>query len=1010
MLTYGRIFIFALFAFWNVTMAAFAAETNAEIPFIVDVMGMDAKELQKRLPSGVVISVLQTRDGYLWLGTLNGLVCFDGNRFKVFDASNTPGLPNDRIVHLFEDSRGWLWAGTEGGGIAVIRNGVVGSVGFGAGSSAGKVMATCEDSDGGIWFYTADGQIGRFHGDGLAVIGRSQPSFCRALIAERSGRIWVGTDREQFAIAKVTGTNGPGYAPVSELKAEKLDLLLASGGGGFWRLADGRIEKWGADKMDRVLAKYAWTNSESIYVTSACEDLSGNLIVGVRNMGVFWFDATGRFTRISTGASVLSVCMDREGDLWLGTDGGGLNRVKRGVAVVAAETQGKVVQSICEDTNGALWIGFTSGGVMGWKDGVSTKFGWDGVFRPEDGLVSPNVLSVFADKSGQIWAGTREPGGLHQFRDGNFQRIQVAGIVGQEVIAMHQDRTGRIWVGTPNGIACWDGKEWKAFTPQNGLSGNVVRAIADDAAGNLWIGTLGDGLNCLRDGKFTVYRKSADGLPGDNVSSLLVDSEGVLWVGTSSGLARFKGGKWARFTTSAGLPSNKISYLTEDAEGFLWIGSNAGLLRVAKKSLDEFAAGRVPVISCRAYDETDGLPTSECSDGSQPAFLRTRSGKLWFATIKGLVGIDPSLLKRNTNPPPVIIESVLVDGRRQNTNGLRGALPERITLSPQDERLEFQFTGLNFAAPERMLFRHRLEGYESSLSEPRPLGPAIFTKVPPGDYLFRVIACNEDGVWNDKGATMAITVLPPFWKKGWFVAVCGLGLLGMIVGTVYFISTQKLQRQLVQLRQKEALERERSRIARDLHDQLGANLTRVSLLGELVESDKDQPAEVESHARQISKTASETAHALDEIVWAANPANDTLEGLVNYLCKYAQEFLTTAGLRCRLDVPTHLPATAIAPDFRHNVFLVAKEAVNNVVKHAKASEVRFQIKLDGGQLCLEIEDDGRGPAEAATAGERGRNGLHNMNRRMEDVGGSFRISPGKERGTLVKLKAPVRNV
>jgi signal transduction histidine kinase len=260
------------------------------------------------------------------------------------------------------------------------------------------------------------------------------------------------------------------------------------------------------------------------------------------------------------------------------------------------------------------------------------------------------------------------------------------------------------------------------------------------------------------------------------------------------------------------------------------------------------------------------------------------------------------------------------------------------------------------------------------------------------------------------GASLAVRVLPPFWRTWWFLTASVLAVLGMVAGIVHYISTQKLQRQLVQLKQKESLERERSRIARDLHDQLGANLTRVSLLGELVESDKDEPAEVEQHARQISKTAVETQRALDEIVWAANPANVTLEGLVNYICKYAQEFLATAGVRCRLDVPSDLPATAIAPEFRHNLFLVAKESVNNVVKHAQASSVRVQIKLEAEAIVMEIEDDGRGPADVATATARGRNGLRNMTRRMEDVGGQFSISAPGQGGTLVRLTAPLNRI
>jgi signal transduction histidine kinase len=279
-----------------------------------------------------------------------------------------------------------------------------------------------------------------------------------------------------------------------------------------------------------------------------------------------------------------------------------------------------------------------------------------------------------------------------------------------------------------------------------------------------------------------------------------------------------------------------------------------------------------------------------------------------------------------------------------------------------------------------------------------------YPKLPHGEYLFRVIAANEDGVWNEAGATLAIVVEPAFWQTWWFRSLAVVGLVGAIVGVVYFIATQKLQRQLARLKQQEAVERERARIARDLHDQLGANLTQVSLLGEMVETDKDLPEEVETHAKQISQTARLTSAALDEIVWAANPSNDTLEGLVNYACKYAQEYLAVANLSYRLEAPDKRPPTPIPPEVRHNVFLAFKESINNVVKHAQARTVKVRFRLDGQQFTFEIEDDGRGlPPDAR---DKGRNGLRNMRKRMEDVGGGFAADPAPERGTIVRLTAP----
>jgi len=299
-----------------------------------------------------------------------------------------------------------------------------------------------------------------------------------------------------------------------------------------------------------------------------------------------------------------------------------------------------------------------------------------------------------------------------------------------------------------------------------------------------------------------------------------------------------------------------------------------------------------------------------------------------------------------------------------------------------------------------------LAGYEWERTESGNPRVARYSKLPPAHYRFQVTACNEDGVWNEAGSALALMVQPPFWRTWWFLAGTAVGFLGTIIGLVHYFSTQKLQRQLENLRQREAIERERARIARDIHDQLGASLTQVSMLGELVESDKSFPVEVEAHARQICQTARETTRALDEIVWTVNPSNDTLDGLITYVCKNAQDYLAMAGLRYRLDVPAQLPDAPISPEARHNLFLASKEAITNVVRHAQASSVWIRLRLEPPTFSLEIEDNGRGVAGRDEKTAQWRNGLRNMRKRMEDIGGSFFIGPAPGGGTLVRLSAP----
>ena len=971
-----------------------------ESPFRVDTWTSE-----EELPQSSVIALTQTRDGYLWMGTLNGLVRFDGIRFTIFDESNTPGLASGRIVYLFEDSRRNLWVGTESAGVILVRDGQAIALDIGRGSRSSRLVSATEDAQGSVWLYTADGQLGRYVNGRMDLwrVGADVYSPARTVMAERSGLVWAGMISAQFGLDPMD-TNSFSRLPLeATVPVARLDFLLASGGEGYWRMADGRVQKCKGTDAIQDLGEYPWGDS---LITAACEDSAGHLIVGTLGSGVYWYDDNNQPRHLPglSAENILSLCLDREGSLWVGTDGGGLNRVRQSRFRNLPGTEGWVVQSVSPDAGGGLWIGCNGGELACWRDGKLKPY------RTTQEPVPPSVKAVAVDRQDRVWVGTWGRG-LFNLDGDTFQPLVAAGLFQAAVVAIHQDRRGALWLGMQEGLARIDQAGLRLFTTKDGLTHNTVRALADDVDGTLWIGTAGGGLNRLKDGKFTAYRKSAGQLPSDEINALHLDAEGVLWIATAyGGLCRWHQGSSFTFTKRDGLPSNSLGYLLEDADGHLWLGSNAGLLRIAKAALNDYAQGRSRILKVRAYGRADGLLTRECTFGSQPAACVTPDGRLWFPTIKGLVSVDPAALQPNPVPPPVAIESVLIERVEQITNALHSGGSRTVTLPAGRELLEIHYTSLNLAADaSARQFRFRLEeGHETDWIDAGNSRVARYSRLPPGDYTFRVTAANEDGVWNETGATLAVTVLPPFWRTWWFTAVSAATLIALVAGSVYYISTQRLQRQVALLRQQEALEKERARIARDLHDQLGANLTQISLLGELAQADKDAPEEVEDHAHQICHTARETTRALDEIVWAANPSNDTLEGLVNYVCKYAQEYLALAGLRYRFDVPSPLPSVTLQPELRHNVFLAAKEAVNNVVKHAQATEARVSLKLEDSGFTLEIADNGRGPAGTETPAAKSRNGLRNMRKRMSDIGGRFRIDPAPGGGLLVRLVVPLK--
>ena len=389
------------------------------------------------------------------------------------------------------------------------------------------------------------------------------------------------------------------------------------------------------------------------------------------------------------------------------------------------------------------------------------------------------------------------------------------------------------------------------------------------------------------------------------------------------------------------------------------------------------------------------MENAQCTGGFHPAGLRTRDGYLWFSTVKGLVQVDPSGLVRNELPPAVMLEEIRIDGSPANR-------PDNLLeIPPSATRLELQFTATSLTAPERNRFRHRLEGLDKDWIEDGPQRVAAYNHLPPGKYQFRLAACNGDGVWNQAGVLLNLHVLPPFWKTWWFGAMTGLVVLGGGGWGVRSWSVRRLRHKLHSLQEQHALEKERARIAQDIHDELGASLTRIALLTELGQKHKDRAEEVAGDLGKISATAREAVRAMDAIVWAVNPRNDTLDHFANYVSQFAEDFFRLTPIRYRLDVPADLPDRPLSTEVRHHLFLAVKEALNNVVRHSGATEVWLRLSCLKDQLTIAIEDNGKGlPQKQGTPGQ---DGLLNLKNRLQSLGGTCTVESAAGKGTQIRL-------
>jgi len=984
--------LYLLGLFWLVSASAAEVITNSE--FLVR-----SWQNEDGLPHSTINSILQTQDGYLWFGTYVGLVRFDGVRFVQYSSSNVPALETDQIVYLFEDRDNILWIAMQSGRLLAWKEGVVRVILPGDAVSR-PVIFMAQQTNGVIWLQNEAGALGKISTNSVEFVFKPQHSMNRlnlGLVVDKNNNLWVGTDAgvKLWRSGKLVS---PGLEP---LNGKPMQALTRARDGAVWGYYHGQLWKMAAGKiLDQMAAPEPASN-----VADMLEASDGrfwiNYIEGTpfcRNPGGSnWMEMPKTEFR---GLNRV-LYEDHEQNIWRGGFGGGLTRIRPRIFTLhelAGGSVDKYARSVCSDAAGNVWAVLNDHTLSRINAGSPTPVAWSNFDIPDA------VQTLFVDHRDSLWVGADNNRLWYQQNQSSVSKLNLGNDV-RSVNALYEDSHDNIWVGFTGGTGVgWlpggDPGRWK---PLAGPAYPDVRAIVQTADGAMWFGTHYGGAFRWQNGKWTRWTMQ-NGLPSDYVRCFVADADDTLWMGTIHGLCRWRNGRCISITAEQGLWNDSISDIISDGHGNFWISSFDGIYRVRRDDLNDCADGRTKTVQCVSYGHEDGLINVECPGGFQPAGAKTPDGRLWFPTVAGVASVDPEHIRENNLPPPVWLESVTIDETlipiQHDTTTLR--------VEPGKRRIDFRFTAPSFTSPEKVLFRHKLDDLDASWSPADAHRTVSYNHIPPGHYTFRIAACNNDGIWNMNGQTLKLNVEPFIWQTWWFKVMVGLVLAGGLAWGVRRRERWKAQLKFERLKREHAVEHERSRIAKDIHDDLGANLTQIVFLSQRVEGASHEPAEVKRWIRLIPTAASRAIQSLDEIVWAINPKHDPLESLANYLSRFAQEFLTLAGVRCHLDVPTVLPPILLSAAVRHNLLLTAREALQNAVTHAAAAEVRVLLQFDENGLKIIIADNGCGfdPGRTSPAG----NGILNMQKRMEDIGGTLEIRSRPAAGTTVQCTLPANRL
>lgn len=939
---------------------------------------------QEGLPENRIRAIAQTPDGYLWVGTSSGLARFDGVRFVVYARFNTPSMTDDNIRALAVAGDGSLWAATDGGGLLHYANGRFQSFGPKEGLTNEFVGAVVADRRGDVWAGTNRGLFRR-HGEKFERVDEELhlPNIAFFGLRETAdGRILAGGPAGLFCFE-----NGK-LRPYSA--GHDLDGVYHIGSardGSLWLGTHHGLKIIGNTPGDsnRPYAKSM--------IGTTLEDHSGNMWLGTEGDGLYlirnrlrnWHETVFRAPASLPDNSILAILEDREQSIWVGTADGLVRMSAPDVGVLNSRDglSGDNVSTIYCGHRGSLWLTTVTGRAFQYVNGRIQAIHLP---PPADVL---RIRGTFEDRTGAFWFGTDNQG-VVRFAKGKATRFTVAeGLRNNGIQAFYEDRNQNLWIGTTSGLSRWDGAHFKNYYLEDGLSYGWVRTIAEDHNGDMLVGT-DRGLNRFHDGRFLPDPAFA-ALTRDRVWSIYPESPATLWVATrGAGLVRIQNGKTSRITTREGLLSNSVFQVIGDGRGNLWMSGPLGLSAASIADLNAAAEGRAESIAVLAYGTGDGLESTQINGGVQQSGCIAADGELWFPSVKGAVHFKPGA-PRTTFHSPVRVETVLVDGKSVPVSG-------QIAIGPGRRRVEIEFTACSLRAPERAVFRYKLEGFDGHWIAATGHRAKSYDSLPPGRYRFRVLAHDGSLDAGSSEAGISLVVLPHFYQTAWFYALAVLAAGAGVAGVFFYQGRQARERYDLRLA-------ERTRIAREMHDTVVQGCVGVSTLIEAAvgsaRSDQDQMLECLDNARiHLRLTLDEARQALSDL------RHDSFgNGLPGALSELANAVSAEKGIPVTLEVAG--PEARLADSTNRTMLLVAREAIRNALTHASPTAVAVRLLHGLPAVRLEIQDNGCGfePASAGLAAD-GHFGILGMRERMEQIGGSLELTSTPGAGTTVTARLP----